>query len=271
MQRSTSGKCVSNFQLCRRASITTLYCILLEAEKASIKCMTTQAHSEQSGFPFANLKFKLMFQRCLRVVKGALCPNCQWNGVNHTIETKFEERQLLWVNFSPLFYFQNMYSELHVLFVAAIHDMCIQFLKIIEWRQKVCVCVSGISSAICIFWILIMLNFCRDYTVVPTKDTMMTHFISIRKQFQRMKRREKILTHQRWHFALCELRHGSTDWNLERCDVESRHVILAATFVIVVNDVFSHIVIGSRIFDVRFPSSAVHDEYQHEYCVSDRG
>lgn len=121
-------------------------------------------------------------------------------------------------------------------------------------------------------YILIMLNFCRDYNVVLTKDTMTTHFISIRKQLQSMKRREnKILTHKRWHFALCELRHGSTDWNLERCDVKSRHVILAATFVIVVNDVFSHIVIGSRIFDVRFTSSAVHDKYQHEYCVSDGG
>lgn len=83
-----------------------------------------------------------MLQRS-RVVEGALCPNYQWIGANDTIETVFEERQLLRVNFSPLFYFQNMFSELHILFVAAIHGMCIQFLKIIiEWRQSACVCLE---------------------------------------------------------------------------------------------------------------------------------
>lgn len=131
-------------------------------------------------------------------------------------------------------------------------------------------CVSWISSAICIFWS------CSTFVEIITSFLRRTRWRLIsfpsENNFKVWSGEKiKILTHQRWHFALCELRHGSTDWNLERCDVKSRHVILAATFVIVVNDVFSHIIIGSRIFDVRFTSSAVHDEYQHEYCVSDGG
>lgn len=75
------------------------------------------------------------------------------------------------------------------------------------------------------------------------------------------------LTHYRRHFALHELRHRAANRYLEGRNVEGRHVILAATFVVVVNDVLSHIIVWSRILDVGLASATVHDEHEHQDCV----
>ena len=51
---------------------------------------------------------------------------------------------------------------------------------------------------------------------------------------------------------------------MKRGDVERGHVILSAALVIVVDDVFSHVVVGPGILDVRLSSSVVDDKHQHE-------
>lgn len=89
----------------------------------------------------------------------------------------------------------------------------------------------------------------------------------IRTDFRIMSRVKKqsdkhlLLTHNWRHFALRQLRHRSTDRYLERCNIESCHIILAATFIIVVNDVLSHIIIWSWIFNMRLPTSTVDNEH----------
>lgn len=75
------------------------------------------------------------------------------------------------------------------------------------------------------------------------------------------------LTHYR-HLALRHLGHRSADRNLQRRNVERGHVILAATFVVVVNDVLAHIIIRARVFDVCLPSSIVDDKDEHQDCAS---
>lgn len=73
------------------------------------------------------------------------------------------------------------------------------------------------------------------------------------------------LTHDR-HLALGQLRHRPTDRDLQRRYVERRHVVLAAALIVVVDDVLAHVVVRSRILDVRLAPSIVHDEHQHQNC-----
>lgn len=72
--------------------------------------------------------------------------------------------------------------------------------------------------------------------------------------------RRKRLTHNR-HFALRQLRHRAADRYLQWRNVEGGHVVLAAALVIVVDDVLAHIVVRSRIFDVRLTPPIVDDEH----------
>lgn len=57
------------------------------------------------------------------------------------------------------------------------------------------------------------------------------------------------------------IRQWSTDGYLKRGDVEGRHVVFTTSFVVIVDDVLADIVIGSRVLDVRLPSSVVYHEH----------
>ena len=56
---------------------------------------------------------------------------------------------------------------------------------------------------------------------------------------------------------------GVSNWYLERSDIKSCHIILAATLVLVIDDVLPHVILGSRILDLSLPSSVVHNKYQN--------
>ena len=49
---------------------------------------------------------------------------------------------------------------------------------------------------------------------------------------------------------------------LERRDVEGRHVILAAPFVLVIDDILPNVVVGVRVFDLSFPTTVVYNEHK---------
>lgn len=72
-----------------------------------------------------------------------------------------------------------------------------------------------------------------------------------------------LLTHD-GHFAVGQFGHRATDWNLQWCDIECGHIIFAATFIVIVDDILSDIIVGARIFDVRFTPSTIHNKYQHQ-------
>lgn len=69
----------------------------------------------------------------------------------------------------------------------------------------------------------------------------------------------------RWQLA-AHLRYRTTDRDLQGRDIERGHVVLSATLVVVVDDVFPHVVIRAGVLYVRLSSSVVNDEYQHENC-----
>jgi hypothetical protein len=79
-----------------------------------------------------------------------------------------------------------------------------------------------------------------------------------------------LLTHQRWHLALRQFGHGSSDGYLKRRYVECCHIILTASLIIVVNDIFSHVIIWSGILNVRFTTSTVHDKDEDQYWIEER-
>lgn len=79
-----------------------------------------------------------------------------------------------------------------------------------------------------------------------------------------------LLTHDR-HFALYRLRDRAADGNLERCDVEGRHVVLAAALVIVVDDILADIVIGAGVLYVRLVPAIVDDKDQDQGCTRNAG
>ena len=56
---------------------------------------------------------------------------------------------------------------------------------------------------------------------------------------------------------------GVCDGNLERRDVESSHVVLAAALVLVVDDVLSHIVLGPGVLYLRLPPPIVDNKHQN--------
>ena len=53
---------------------------------------------------------------------------------------------------------------------------------------------------------------------------------------------------------------------LEGGDVECCHVILATTLVLVVDYVFSHVVVWARVLDLSLPPSVVNNKDQHQNC-----
>lgn len=91
--------------------------------------------------------------------------------------------------------------------------------------------------------------------------------LCLKKQYILVNRvsKTRTLTHYR-HFAVRHLGHRTADWNLQRRDVECGHVILAATFVVVVNDVLAHIIVRSRVLNVRLAPSIVDDKNEHQNC-----
>ena len=56
------------------------------------------------------------------------------------------------------------------------------------------------------------------------------------------------------------------DRDLKRRDVKGRHVVLAATLVLVVDDVLANVVVRIRILDLGFAPSIVNDKHQDEDC-----
>ena len=54
--------------------------------------------------------------------------------------------------------------------------------------------------------------------------------------------------------------------HLEGGDVERRHIVLSAALVLVVDYVFSHVVVRARILDLSFSSPVVDNEDEHKNC-----
>ena len=62
----------------------------------------------------------------------------------------------------------------------------------------------------------------------------------------------------------------ASNGNLERSDVVGRHVIFAAAFVFVVDDVFANVVIRSSVTNRRLSSATVDDVDEHHNCFAKR-
>ena len=58
---------------------------------------------------------------------------------------------------------------------------------------------------------------------------------------------------------------GVSDGDLQRGDVEGCHVVLAAALVLVVDDVFPHVIVRVRVLDLRLAPPVVHHEHQDQY------
>ena len=52
--------------------------------------------------------------------------------------------------------------------------------------------------------------------------------------------------------------HGNLEWG----DVKGCHVIFAASFILVIDDIFPNIVVGVRVFDLSFSTTIVHNEHK---------
>ena len=59
---------------------------------------------------------------------------------------------------------------------------------------------------------------------------------------------------------------GVRDGDLQRRDVEGRHVVLAAALVLVVDDVLPDVVLGAGVLDLGLAPPVVHHEHQHQHC-----
>ena len=66
---------------------------------------------------------------------------------------------------------------------------------------------------------------------------------------------------RRWHGGWI------SDWDLERRDVERRHIVLASTFILVINYVLPNVVVRIGIFNLSFPSPVVNDEHENQDCL----
>ena len=53
--------------------------------------------------------------------------------------------------------------------------------------------------------------------------------------------------------------------DLQRSDVKSCHIVLSASLVLVVDDVFPDVVLGSGVFDLSLPPPVVHNEHQDQH------
>merc|ERR1719412_3218559 len=58
---------------------------------------------------------------------------------------------------------------------------------------------------------------------------------------------------------------GVRDGDLQRRDVEGRHVVLAAALVLVVDDVLPDVVLGAGVLDLGLAPPVVHHEQQHQH------
>ena len=54
--------------------------------------------------------------------------------------------------------------------------------------------------------------------------------------------------------------------DLQRSDVKSCHIVLSASLVLVVDYVFSHVVVRTRILDLSLSSPVVDNEDEHKNC-----
>nr|CAD7413891.1 unnamed protein product [Timema cristinae] len=64
---------------------------------------------------------------------------------------------------------------------------------------------------------------------------------------------------------------GTPDGDLQWCDVESSHVILTTSFVVVVDDVLPNVVIWTGVLDVGLTPPVVHHKHQDQNCRHNHG
>ena len=57
---------------------------------------------------------------------------------------------------------------------------------------------------------------------------------------------------------------GVSDGDLQRGDVEGRHVVLAASLVLVVDDVLPHVILGARVLDLSLAPPVVDNKDQDQ-------
>lgn len=68
------------------------------------------------------------------------------------------------------------------------------------------------------------------------------------------------------HFSRNVIWERSANRNLKRCDIEGRHVVFATSFVIVIYNILTYVVVWTGVLDVSFPTSVVDHKYKHQYC-----
>lgn len=73
-----------------------------------------------------------------------------------------------------------------------------------------------------------------------------------------------VLTHY-WHFHCGQFGwHGTANRYLQRRYIEGSHIVFAAAFIVVVDDVFAYIIIWSRVFNMRLTTPIIHNKHQHQ-------
>lgn len=75
-----------------------------------------------------------------------------------------------------------------------------------------------------------------------------------------------ILTHNR-HLAIRQLWHWAANRYLQRGDIECSHIVFTATFIIIVDNILSYIIIRTRIFDMRLTSPIVYNKHKYQNCL----
>ena len=55
-----------------------------------------------------------------------------------------------------------------------------------------------------------------------------------------------------------------SNWYLEWSDIKSCHIVLAASLVLVIDDVFSHVVLRAGIFDLSLTSPVVDNKHEDQ-------
>ena len=65
-------------------------------------------------------------------------------------------------------------------------------------------------------------------------------------------------------------RHGAPNGYLQWCNIKCCHVILATTLIIIINDVLTHIIIWSWVFDVCFTPTVVYNKHQYQDCKKEK-
>lgn len=123
----------------------------------------------------------------------------------------------------------------------------------LEWLQ-----LYGDSSVIC--WYLD--TRCRYFFFVSSVYPSLCYVLWL-LQINKM---NIILTHNR-HLAIRQLWHWAANRYLQRGDIECSHIVFTATFIIIVDNILSYIIIRTRIFDMRLTSPIVYNKHKYQNCL----